>query len=110
MHARWQLATARRIIILRALYLGDLLCSVPALRALRRAAPQAHIALLGLPWASEFCAMYQPYIDEFIAFPGFPGLPEKAVDARGIVNFLIEMQSRHWDLAIQMHGSGAHVN
>ncbi len=98
------------IVVLRALFLGDMLCSVPALRALRHAAPQAHIALVGLPWAQEFAGRYPGYIDEFIAFPGFPGLPELPVAAEQVVEFLAAMQRRQFDLAIQLHGSGGHVN
>ena len=49
----------RRILILRALVLGDTICAVPALRAIRRAWPQAHIALMGLPVAREYLSRVQ---------------------------------------------------
>ena len=63
-------AVPRRIIILRALQLGDLLCAVPAFRAIRSAWPEAEIVLVGLPWARGFVERFALYLDGFREFPG----------------------------------------
>ena len=103
-------AAPRRIAIFRALQLGDMLCSVPALRALRAAAPQAHIALIGLPWAQSFVERYADLVDELIVFPGAAGFPEQPETDEGLPAFREWMRAQRFDLAIQLHGSGGIAN
>lgn len=98
------------IVIFRALQLGDMLCAVPALRALRSAAPRAHIALVGLPWAQQFADRFGGYIDEFIPFPGHPLLPEQPVQHAELARFYTSLCAREFGLALQMHGSGDVTN
>jgi ADP-heptose:LPS heptosyltransferase len=101
----------RRVAIVRALPgLGDLLCAVPALRALRRALPEARLTLIGLPQARALVARFGRYLDDFLEFPGFPGIVEREPDIRGFPDFLSAAHARRFDLAIQMHGSGIVTN
>lgn len=100
----------RRVAIFRALQLGDMLCAVPALRALRRAWPHAHITLIGLPWATQFVARFPSLIDELVVFPGAPGFPEQAETDAGLPRFYTAMRERRFDLVLQMHGSGGPAN
>ncbi len=101
----------RRIAVLRALPgLGDLLCAVPALRALRRGFPDARVALIGLDPEARWFVERFPYVDELMAFPGYPGLPERDPDPAGVVSFLADAQRRGFDVAVQLHGSGETTN
>lgn len=95
-----------RIAIFRALYLGDLLCSVPALRALRHRFPDAEITFIGLPWAEGFTRRFSAYIDRFLEFPGYPGIREMEVVPERLERFLDQQRAYNFDLALQMHGDG----
>nr|MBA4167510.1 LPS biosynthesis glycosyltransferase [Chitinophagaceae bacterium] len=100
----------KTIAVFRALQLGDLLCSIPALQALRSAYPSAHISIIGMPWMKALPERFPSCFDEFIGFPGYPGLPEQALDTARTIDFLTEMKNRKFDLAIQMQGNGSVVN
>ena len=86
-----------------------MLCSVPALRALRAGFPAARITLLGLASAREFQPRFSAYGDDLLEFPGYPGIPEVEFDPARLAEFTTEVQGR-FDLALQMHGSGTHSN
>src|SRR5690349_14627850 len=99
-----------KIAIFRALQLGDLLCAIPAARAIRGAYPDARVALVGLPLARELAMRFSSYFDGFLEFPGFPGLPEHRPDFARIPRFFEEAGRERFDLVLQMHGSGELTN
>ncbi|MGN6491933.1 MAG: glycosyltransferase family 9 protein [Agriterribacter sp.] len=99
-----------KIGIFRALQLGDLLCSIPAVRALRRAYPLANITLIGLPWARTLLDRFPRYFDDFLHFPGYHGLPEQPFDEQKYEHFLQEARVAQFDLLLQMQGNGTIVN
>lgn len=103
------LGPVQRLAVFRALGLGDLLCATPALRGLRRRFPQAHITLIGLPWAQALAERLDS-VDDFMAFPGHPQLPERLPDVQAWPVFIGDVRARAFDLLVQLHGSGRITN
>src|SRR5215212_3449559 len=93
-------ADLSRIAVFQALNLGDLLCTTPALRAIRRRFPAAEITFIGRPWAEDFVARLST-AGRFLPFPGYPGIAESPTDPTPPVP-----RWPRFDLVIQMHGSG----
>ncbi|MDQ4077781.1 MAG: glycosyltransferase family 9 protein [Chloroflexota bacterium] len=101
----------QRVVIVRALRgLGDLLCAVPAWRALRAALPEAEIALVALPEVERLVDRFSHYIDQYIEFPGYPGIEERPPEVQRLPDFFAAMHREGFDLALQMHGSGGTSN
>ena len=99
-----------RIALFRPLGLASLLRAVPALRALDAAYPEAHLTLIGLPRLREIASRLDRYVDQFVAFPGFPGIPDCELDLDAVPDFFDQMKRERFDLAVQMHGSGEIAN
>lgn len=105
-----KLTGVNKIIIFRALQLGDMLCSIPAIRSLRHTYPGAEITLCSLPWAKQLIVRFPHYFDSYVAFPGYPGLPEQTFNTSAFPEFITSIQKTRYDLALQMHGSGLLTN
>ncbi|MCW3080072.1 glycosyltransferase family 9 protein [Segetibacter sp.] len=101
-----KLTGIKKIVVFRALQIGDMLCSIPAIRALKQAYPDAQITLVGLPWAKMLIERFPAYFDSLITFPGYPGFPEQPVNRAAFPDFLKLIQQQQFDLALQMQGSG----
>lgn len=94
-----------KIAIFRALYLGDMLCIIPAVRAIRTAFPEAKIVLIGLPWQRNFVQRFSRYFNDFLQFPGWPGLPEQDPDVEKIINFLRDIRKEGLISSLTMQGN-----
>jgi len=79
-----------RIVALRALGLGDLLTAVPALRALRRAYPDAHLSLAAPAWLAPMVTLLD-CINELVDTAPLSPLAPRLHGA---------------DLAVNLHGQG----
>ncbi|MEX2543463.1 MAG: glycosyltransferase family 9 protein [Trueperaceae bacterium] len=107
------LPEVRRIAVLRANGIGDLIFALPALAALRSAYPSAHITLLAAPWHKELLAGREEPADDVLVVPAAAGIrkgPGEDEDDEASARFLSRMRARRFDLALQMHGGGRYSN
>lgn len=93
--------TGKKILVLRYRFIGDTILTVPFLRNLRRAEPDAYIAWVVAPGSSEVVSGI-PYVDEFIYWD--PATIH--ADSRGghrtwreKLAFVQQLRARHFDTA-----------
>ena len=102
----------RKLAVLRANALGDLIVALPALEALRAAYPAAELVLLGSGWHPAFLAGRPGPVDRCLAVPpttgvrdDLPPAPPEQVEA-----FFTRVRAERFDLAVQLQGGGRHSN
>ncbi|GGO21203.1 LPS biosynthesis-related glycosyltransferase [Microbispora rosea subsp. aerata] len=100
----------RRIAVLRANALGDLVLAMPALEALRRAYPRARLTLLGTPWHARFLDGRPGPVDDVVVLPPISGVSSAVGGHEAPKSLFKELREHRFDLAVQIHGGGRHSN
>lgn len=103
----------KKIAVLRANAIGDLVFALPALRALRETFPDDEIVYLGKKMHKAFLTERPGPVDRVEVVPPYPGVGEAEYyepDQAQVDAFFKQMQEEQFDIAIQMHGGGGFSN
>jgi heptosyltransferase II len=91
---------ARNILIRGTNWIGDVIMTLPAMAAIRRAFPQAKISVLVKPWVADIFSLC-PDVDEVIVYRS-PGVHE---GFRGLFRLAGELRAREFDAAILLQNA-----
>lgn len=103
----------KKIAVLRANALGDLMFVLPALEALKKKFPNTELVYLGNEWHKTFLENRPGPVDRVVVVPKCHGIPHESdrVENEAEVNaFFQSMQEERFDIAFQMHGGGRNSN
>ena len=103
----------QKIAVLRAGALGDFIVTLPALKAIRSAYPDAEIILLGKPSHKKFLLKNRTPVDRVIVVPlkkGVRDVLEEAENAEAMEIFFEEVKYERFDIAISFQGNGVSAN
>jgi ADP-heptose:LPS heptosyltransferase len=93
--------------------LGDLLCSAPALRALKEQRPDVRVTVVTWPEMAPLVERIG-HVDDLLPFPGHPGIPDRPHDPApqpaGWPGFVSAARRRGFDLAVQCYGDRPAAN
>jgi ADP-heptose:LPS heptosyltransferase len=89
--------------------LGDLLCSAPALRALRRHRRDVEVTLVTWEEMAPVVARLG-HVHDLLAFPGMAGIPDRPTRPELWPAFVAEARERRFDLALQCYGDNPAAN
>jgi ADP-heptose:LPS heptosyltransferase len=101
----------RRILVLHHYEIGDVLCITPSLRALRRAFPQAHLAIL----VAENCRAVverNPDVDQIFSYrrAKYQSGWLDRLAYRDLLRVIRDLRSQRFDLAISMRRPHSNTN
>lgn len=88
-----------RILLVRLREIGDVVFTTPAIRALRRRYPDAHISYIVEPHAASV-VLHNPHLDDVIVAPRRRGVRGTVAD----VALARRLRTHGFDLAIDFHG------
>lgn len=92
-------ARPQRILLIRLRLIGDVVLTTPAIRALRRALPEAHLAYLVEPRAAAV-VRGSPHLDDVIVAPASRGLARALSD----VALARQLRRERFDVVLDLHG------
>ena len=107
------LTNIKKIGILRANALGDFIVTLPAIKAIRCAFPDAEIVLLGKPWHKTFLIAGRTPVDRVIVVPVTKGIRNEinqVEDKNEIKAFIEQMRGEQFDVVINFQGNGISAN
>src|SRR5262245_46369363 len=88
-----------RILLVRLRQIGDVVFTTPAVRALRKRFPDAHLSYLVEPAALPIVE-HDPHLDDVIVTPRLRGVAGLRAD----IALLKRLRAGRYDLAIDFHG------
>jgi lipopolysaccharide heptosyltransferase II len=107
-----QHAHPQRILVIRLDLIGDLVLSMPLVRALKRSYPQVEIDLLALP-ASAKVVMHDPELTDIITYdPNIWRRPKALIQPknwRDAFSLRRRLRARHYDIAVSVFGPWAGI-
>src|ERR1700722_20203328 len=92
----------QRICIYRTGYIGDTVCALPAMLAIRTAYPRAHLTLLTSPVEGKFPGAKELLANSELFDEVHVYLKSQVTGARNRLNFLRTMRRRHFDMWIDL--------
>jgi heptosyltransferase-3 len=113
LHRKWSLskenfdlARISRILVVRNDNIGDVLCSTPAIRSLRRAFPRAYIAALVVRYSQD-AITGNPDLDEVFIYEKAKHRPDRNRIISLYKQFLVELglRKKRFDLAIGLRST-----
>jgi len=96
-------AQVRRVLVIRNDNIGDVLCTTPALAALRRRSPTAHVAILVASYSREALAG-NPDVDEVLAYTKHKHRADgrRLAAWRELARVFAGVRARRYDVAVAM--------
>lgn len=100
----------KKIGVLRANGIGDVIITLPAFEAIKATFPGAEIVLLGRDKHAELFQSIVTPIDRMISLPHFINFDTPLADSPQVIEVIENLKSESFDLIIQLHGGGRHSN